>query len=285
VSKHVSVRCRRRDCRGCGRWWAHDNRVKLKAGLGAYAGLTTLTDITAPGRDVLPYDPERPDRCLEGPVAAWNYLAPKKWRDLHRVATKRAKRAAGDAPWRVLAKVWQEQRRGALHLHLVLPYATEAEKAGSVAYVEALDENRERYGFGFVDRRLKVGSPASSASYIGRYVTEELAKCPQLPGHVVGVAQVLTTRSGVTVRSLRAARAEHARRSAAERDLTVERPAREQLVLATEIKRRARATTGRRRADPRASDPWGVGCTIEQLRAVWAPFLGDGAATVNEKGA
>ena len=272
-NKNVTVRCRKRDCAGCGRWWTHDQREKIYANLKAYKGHTALVTITAPGVDVLPWDESR-ERCQWEHLASWNYLAPKRWRDLHRVASKRAKRVAGDRGWSVLAKVWQEQRRGALHVHVVVPMATDVDRLASKAYVDALHENARAHVFGFVDRKLELRSPERSAGYIARYVASELAMCRNLPGHVVDVARSLTARTGVTVRSLRAARAEHARKAGAQRDLTAKRlPASDQLQLVDVGRRTGRPSRARSPACRPLTDA-GTRLTLEQLRAVWAPILG-----------
>lgn len=231
VSKYVTVRCRRRTCRGCGRWWSADQRSKIRGNLRAYVGHTALVTVTAPGVDVLPWADERHERCAVGPLAEWNATATGRWRDLHRIASRRAKRAAGDAPWCVLVKVWQEQRRGALHVHLVVPMASAAERAGSEAYVAALHEHRTGHSFGFVDRRLEMRSTEHSGAYVARYVTSELAACRNLPGHVVDVARKLTAQTGVTVRTLRAERAKFAS-SAARLDSRSPCEASHQLALA-----------------------------------------------------
>ncbi len=269
VSKHVTVRCRRRDCRGCGRWWTKDQRDKIFKNLAAYEGHTALVTVTAPGKDVLPWD-ESGERCLAGPLGVWNYLAPKKWRSLHRVASKRARRAAEGQRWCVLVKVWQEQRRGALHVHLVVPMASEAERAGSAAYVAALHENAKAYGFGFVDRKLELRSPAKSAGYVARYVASELAMCRNLPGHVVDVARLLTSRTGVTVRRLRAERCRFAQ--AAARDLTAPSPPDlEQLALELLVRRAAGARRAsahaRRRAPPGGASI--LALTAVEWRRLW----------------
>lgn len=228
---HTLVRCRKRDCRGCGRWWSADQRTKIFRNLEAYVGATALVTVTAPGQDRLPYG-EDGERCLPGPLRAWNYMAPKKWRSLHRVASQRAKRAANGERWCVLAKVWQEQRRGALHVHLVVPMATPAQRAASRVYADALHENRGAHDFGFVDRKLVVRAPEKAAGYISRYVSRELAVCRELPGHVVDVARVLTAQTGVTVRTLRAARASFARGAARlDSEAPTPQPCWEQLTL------------------------------------------------------
>lgn len=271
VSKHVTVRCRRRDCRGCGRWWTKDQRDKIFKNLAAYEGHTALVTVTAPGTAVLPWDATG-ERCEEGPLAAWNYLAPKKWRNLHRIASKRAKRAAGGQPWCVLAKVWQEQRRGALHVHLVVPMASDAERAASFAYVTALHENAAAYSFGFVDRKLELRSPSKAAGYIARYVASELAMCRNLPGHVVDIARTLTGRTGVTVRALRAERCRFASQAAPARDLTGPVAAKHaQLRLDFEVQRRARsaseASARSKRAPPSAGAR--LAMTAGQWRSLW----------------
>jgi hypothetical protein len=274
VSKHVTVRCRRRDCRGCGKWWAADQREKLRRNLGSVEGHQAIVTVTAPGQDVLPWDGER---CFAGPLRRWNAAAPAGWRDLHRAAAKAAQRVARehDVWWGVLAQVWQEQRRGALHRHVVVPMASSGQRAASIAYVNALHGLARRHGFGFVDRKLELRSPERCAGYIARYVASELAMCRQLPGHVVEVSRRLTGRTRCTVRTLRAERADWTRRRGARLDSGAPEDLQLRMVdvRARAAPRRVRQSSRRRVARSDDSDDWGNTMTQAELTAVWGPLL------------
>ena len=65
----------------------------------------------------------------------------------------------------MLAGAWQLQRRGAAHVHVVLP-AT----AWGRAWVEAVAEAAVRHDFGFVDRKIDPHPPLYAATYIARYL-------------------------------------------------------------------------------------------------------------------
>lgn len=274
VSKDVTVRCRRRDCRGCGRWWSQDQREKLKRNLGSVAGHMALVTITAPGQDVLPWDGYR---VYDYVLKPWNQSAPARWRELHKAAAKRAQREARrlNTQWAVLAQVWQEQKRGALHRHAVVPMATVEQRAVSKVYVDALHALAVRNGFGFVDRKLELRSPERCSAYIARYVSSELAMCRQLPGHVVEVNRRLTSRTGVTVRSLRAERRLWCVALPRAR-LDSEGQVATQLRLC-DVPRRT--TRERNRGSPRRvfqlhDGSWGIGLTQAELGEVWGPILG-----------
>lgn len=270
ASKHVTVRCRRRDCRGCGRWWAHDQREKVLRNLAAYLGHVAIVTITAPGQDVLPWDGER---CWAGPLRRWNSTAPARWRELHHAAMKRTRRAVPAGDWVVLASVWQEQRRGALHRHLVVPMATPQERAVSAVYVAALHALAREHGFGFVDRKLELRSPDRGARYLGRYVTSELAMCRELPAHVVQVSRRLTARTRCTVRSLRAERRQWCLdrpRARLDSEGPVQVPERLFEPVRVAVVRPKRLYRSQR---PRPPDEWGIAVTQAELHRTWGPIL------------
>lgn len=223
------VRCGRRSCVSCGRLWLMDTRVRTLAAVQAHAGAVALVTVTAPGVDVLPWAP-----CGtlvdEQAAQAWNRDAPENWSWLHRAAARDARRLAADlnVEWRLLVKAWEYQRRGVLHLHLLVPAETRAALAVSNRYVAALAEGAAAHGFGFVDRGKLASSgprrssrslapvdPHRAAAYVSAYVAStgagkggvaEVASKQGVPGAVVYCAQALTSVSGVTMRSLRARR-------------------------------------------------------------------------------
>ncbi len=249
----AASRCRSRKCPSCGVLWAGDTRVKLLANIEAYAGDVALVTVTAPGADELPWDSEalaRGERVVERWAARrWNKQARHEWRAMHRKASQRAARAyrrmASDLdleiaeqagpfrvpPWRIVARSWEFQRRGVLHVHVVVPMATSLERMASQVYAEALDEFREAHGFGFVDRgkrsrsgavwrrSLEVVPQVRAARYLAKYIASvegggklglsETVRHADVPPHVTYVSRGLTTATGVTMRTLRLRRYAH----------------------------------------------------------------------------
>ncbi len=220
------VRCGRRSCPSCGVVWLADTRIRAVAAGAELRTAVALVSVTAPGRDVLPWDSSG-DRVQAAAAREWNRAAPANWSRLHACAARQARLVAADqgADWRLLFKAWEYQRRGVLHLHLVVPAGTPGERRASEAYVSALVARASRYGFGFVDRgklpergarrstrSLSPVLPGRAAAYVTSYVASsgagkggvgEVAAAQGVPGAVLYVANVLTRASGVTMRSLR----------------------------------------------------------------------------------
>lgn len=203
--------------------WAGDTRKRLLVNVEAYGGDVVLVSVTAPGRDVLPWDG---DRIECGARERWNRRAPDNWRKLHRAAAQRAKRKHGTLT--LLAWSWEYQRRGALHKHVILGVKTAAELAAAHEYVQALDELRHVHGFGYVDRgrkkkgggrALEVVPAIRAARYVAKYlakrgddgalVISETVTSQDVPPLVVYVARAMTTQTGITMRYLRRWRLVH----------------------------------------------------------------------------
>lgn len=209
--------------------WLGDTRIRTLAACQTLPGAVALVTVTAPGQDVLPWDAS--GRRVDADAArAWNETAPARWSALHRGAARAARRVADDhgATWRLLVKAWEYQRRGVLHLHLLVPAGTPGELRASTAYVRELAGGASAQGFGFVDRgklpaagargsarELSPVSPHRAAAYVASYVASsgagkggvaEVARRQGVPGAIVYVSQRLTAVSGVTMRSLRARR-------------------------------------------------------------------------------
>lgn len=220
------VRCGRRSCTSCGVLWLHDTRIRTLAGVQAHGAPVALVTVTAPGVAVLPWD--ETGRLVDAEAAkAWNDDAPANWSQLHRAAARPARALAREwgAEWRLLVKSWEYQKRGVLHLHLLVPVASRGEYLASERYVRELAHLAEAHGFGFVDRgklqdgggrrstrRLAPVDAHRAAAYVSGYLAStgagkggvaEVARAQGVPGAVVYVAQALTSRSGVTMRSLR----------------------------------------------------------------------------------
>lgn len=120
---------------------------------------------------------------------------------------------------RLVARVWEKQRRGLAHLHGVIAVATPEELAWAREYVNALRELAPAFGFGFVDGWEKVNRKFWPGDQAGTYLSSYFAagrgrkasitenvQDPNLPRVLVLVGAHLTQRTGVTMRSLRYAR-------------------------------------------------------------------------------
>jgi hypothetical protein len=158
----------------------------------------------------------------------FNRRAGKWWSELHRAAKVRADRATGHKG-KILARVWEKQKRGLAHVHGVLAAGSPDELRWTREYVMALRELAPSKGFGFVDGWHKVGRklwPGEQAgAYLSSYfvqgrgvkasITENVLD-GDLPSFVVFVGRHLTTATCCTMRNLRLARrvwAWHARRT------------------------------------------------------------------------
>jgi hypothetical protein len=226
-------RCRRRTCPGYAPLWAGDQRQKLFANLNAFAdqvpsGVKSpqvlVSAVTAPGvpegmawdddfcRQLGPHAHSGKLGCRvkTGVAAMWNESAAKRWRGLHREAYQRCRRE-DLKPW-LLVRVWELQKRGLLHVHPVLAYSTIEERRAADRYIEHLASLRERFGFGYVERKRRVRDPRAAAAYLSSYFVngkghkaslEESVLSNWMPRSIVHVSIRLTVGSGVTMRSLR----------------------------------------------------------------------------------
>jgi hypothetical protein len=66
----------------------------------------------------------------------------------------------------LLARVWELQRRGVLHVHPVLGYATPRQRAAAEHYRERLDTLRCRYDFGYVAQHVRPMTTSAAAAYL-----------------------------------------------------------------------------------------------------------------------
>jgi hypothetical protein len=223
-------RCSSRTCPEYAPIWARDTRRRLLENLRT-APLTVMFSLTAPGADVYPFDPRfcshSPSQKCSGRIGcrvdpeaarAFNRAAGRWWSELHRAAKVRADRATG-YKGKLLARVWEKQKRGLAHLHGVLSVSTPAELAWGQAYVTALREMAPRYGFGFVDGWQKIGRTFWPGDQAGAYLSSYFVrgrggKAPitenvlsgELPRLIVFVGRDLTRQTGCTMRSLRNSR-------------------------------------------------------------------------------
>lgn len=223
-------RCTRRTCPGYSGLWAGDHRIRFFRNLELYAAgpwpvdreaRVWMGDVTAPGRS-----PESPvqaaalaDLGLSGlsghrSIRVWNASAGYEWSRLHRAAQQAVFRKSGRRA-RLLGYVWEQQGRGASHLHFLLGYTLAWECETARLYVRELDRLRQRYRFGFVDRKRNVKSAGQGAAYLSDYLltgkgskasVRESVASRELPHVPVYVAHDLIARTGVSMRSLRLVR-------------------------------------------------------------------------------
>jgi hypothetical protein len=187
--------------------------------------------VTAPGSDVYPFDPElcvrRPVHRCSGAIGCrvnpetardFNQRAGKWWSELHRAAKVRADRATGHKG-KILARVWEKQKRGLAHVHGVLAAGSPEELRWAREYVAALRELAPSKGFGFVDGWHKVGRKLWPGEQAGAYLSSYFVRGrggkaritdnvldEDLPKLVVFVGRHLTAVTCCTMRNLRLAR-------------------------------------------------------------------------------
>jgi hypothetical protein len=122
-------------------------------------------------------------------------------------------------------RVWEPQKRGAPHLHLVVPFGTPDERASAQRFAEELARLAPEYDFGHVDtgkksgsdgeRRLRALTGAEAARYLAHYLTGRSSKKAsireniadyRLPQSLIWLSPKLTRETFVTMRTLRRAR-------------------------------------------------------------------------------
>lgn len=227
--ERYEVPCGKRSCPACGVLWLGDSRIRALAAANVLGDDVTLVSITAPGADRLPWSDD--GRTVDEEEArAWNEAAPGQWSRLWARASRAARRYAKrrGVAWCLLLKSWEYQKRGVLHLHLVLPYGCPVQREATRRCVAALDALRHEHEFGFVDRgqlaergplrrvrRLRAVAAGRAAAYVAGYMAStgagkegiaEVARKQGVPGAILYVSRTLTDESGVTMRTLRARR-------------------------------------------------------------------------------
>jgi hypothetical protein len=193
-------RCKRRDCPGYAPIYLRDQAERLRENLAAWDGKTCLVTLTAPGADLLQWDPAK---CPSGEhkcsgklgcrvhwldAAIWNSTVTKRLGDLLKVARERTRRKHGrNVRVHVLAYVCESQQRGVFHPHVVLGYRTAGDRAALDTFVEALRRQRGAYGFG-IGRRgsFDGGKPdrftgRDAGRYISKYLRPDGAKASFVP--------------------------------------------------------------------------------------------------------
>lgn len=215
--------CKRRGCPHCGRPWAFSQGAVMRLNFEHYAGDVVLISVTAPGASRLPWACDR-DHVHSGPrgcrvdaqyADAWSEDCSLRLRAL-RDAAKRVVRTAGfpvASLW--LGRVWEPQKRGVPHAHIVAGAGTPREYEAAMRFHAELVRLAPDYGFG---RELHVTqrmAPREASRYLVGYllgrsgkketVRENIAD-PRMPRLIVYVARSLTRETLVTMRRLRYAR-------------------------------------------------------------------------------
>lgn len=180
--RYYGARCTRRTCPSYVKTWLRDQRTVFMAAMSSHRGRATMVTITAPGRDVFPWDrsccTHPPGQRCGGSqgckvdswaAAEWNRTAAKRLRLLNRLARSYARRRfpRGNLP-ELVGYVAQDQQRGLLHFHLALGYTTHP---ALNAYIDGLQRGLLKHGFGAkMDRGFVSQSPAALGSYMARYL-------------------------------------------------------------------------------------------------------------------
>lgn len=120
-----------------GRSWPGISAKRLFRNLETVRGDIVLSAVTAPGAGELPWDEsvcaglgehehsgKLGCRVEHAAARAWNESAPDRWRRLHRRAYQDTVRRFGSGSVWMVARVWEMQARGVLHIHPVLAYGT-----------------------------------------------------------------------------------------------------------------------------------------------------------------
>lgn len=227
--------CGARDCDVCGARWSQDQRVRAVAASECLEGAVGLVTVTAPGRDRFSWGPAG---SFDNPAEQrreWNRQVRRNWRRLHLKASRPVRELArsNGIVWRLLYRSWEYQKRGLLHVHLVVPAHTDYHRACSELYLSRLWAYARSYDFGYVlggDKRerpgwhrcptLAIANAQEAARYVCKYVAsighgkDSMATVAQRAakrGSVLYVGLDLLRESGVTMTTLKARRRVYSR--------------------------------------------------------------------------
>lgn len=234
------VCCKRRDCARCGVTWAKAWETVIGENTAHYNGSVMLLSITAPGQDRLPWSCDRDHvhsgkrgcRVKDDAADMWAAEAPGNWRALRDAARLATKRALGVAPT-ILSRVWEPQKRGVPHLHVVLGVRTFLERRAADHFAAEVERLAPEYLFGEQVQLTKAMTAREAARYLCGYllgrskkkgtIRENIAD-PRMPRSLVWSTPALSSLSssprivamreridvaqgtGITIRTLRYAR-------------------------------------------------------------------------------
>ena len=218
--------CTRKGCPGYVHIWSRDQHEMLRTNLAAFndgTGLVALGTITPPGAHALPWDKKIcgsiPHACSgEGgcrvelaTATTFNIHAPANLTALHEAACARVHRQLHTRP-RLLARVWEFQKRGVLHAHYVLPHGTLQQAAVTAAYADAVAELSPAYGFGAA-ASPQIRAAEHAASYCAKQL-RETANETTAPRTIVYIDPHLKKITGCNALALRERRKDYARGAA-----------------------------------------------------------------------
>jgi hypothetical protein len=218
--------CKRRGCPHCGKGWCRSYGAVMRVNLEHYTGergFVVLVSVTAPGKRELPWSCGK-DHVHGGPRGCrvkddhadlWSSdcsLRLRKLRDAARIAVDRAGLPV-ESLW--LDRVWEPQRRGVPHAHIVCGANTAIEYAAAMRFHAELLRLAPEYGFGKQVHVTAKMSASNAARYLTGYLMGRSGKKgtvrdnlgdPRMPRLLVYVARALTSETKVTMRRLRYAR-------------------------------------------------------------------------------
>ena len=172
------ARCKRRGCPCCGPGWVRSWEAITRINIGALGGSVVLITITAPGADRLPWSCEhdhhhagaRGCRVKADYADVWAEHAPENWRRLRDAARLAVKRAGLPTAALVLERVWEPQKRGVPHLHVVAGARSPVEQAAAERFHAELVRLAPEYGFGAQLHVTKPMTGAEAARYLAGYL-------------------------------------------------------------------------------------------------------------------
>lgn len=212
--------CKSRGCPVCGPRWARNQRTKIASNLEYMGGKFATIAITGPGKKGLPWDdhycfvergmrPHKHSGSVHGcrvdqrRLREWCASLTYRWQRLRQAAQKATYEAVGERVW-IVERVWEPQKRGVPHLHLVVPYGTPAERKVANVFRANLAKRSHDYLFGNVQAELHPISGEEAARYLASYlagrtrkknsIRENIAD-PRLPKSLLWETPVLSSVS------------------------------------------------------------------------------------------
>jgi hypothetical protein len=156
--------CKRRDCKFCGPRWSRNWELIFQLATDHYNRSVVMVAVTPPGEERLPWDEEwcshrkphqhkGPSGCRVQERAAreWSDTAGERYKLIRDAAAKFTRRH-GPQPVTLIGRVWEPQRRGVPHLHIVLGYGVLVERISANLFVAYLKANASEYDFGWVEQ-------------------------------------------------------------------------------------------------------------------------------------